>query len=189
MFPSDWSQQFEQNSDNQEIINLQKHLASFEKRLDELETNKSKSDGGLKIGSLQDDLNNLQRQFDNMARTGRQEVQALVNQFNLLKSRFEEVIESLKNEISGLKNRAAANENYSRKIDCMGHLDGHRFSAAASVADKMTSEEVIEIIRQYCSPYEKYNERKAQAINEFINCMANSSQRGLYKSVLNEIGT
>ncbi|CAF4175874.1 unnamed protein product, partial [Rotaria magnacalcarata] len=62
-------QQFHSNSENQEIIDLQNNLASFEKRLDELQKCTSASNAAVKVLTLQEDVISLQHQIDNAAKS------------------------------------------------------------------------------------------------------------------------
>ncbi|CAF2151329.1 unnamed protein product [Rotaria magnacalcarata] len=165
--------QFQPNPDNQEIIHLQANIASLEQRLNELQKCGSQSNVAGQIASLQTDINNLQQEVDNTAKSNRQEVKVLLGQFNDLKSSVTEMKNDLLQKIDS--------DNINK---CFTHLDGHRVHTAAEIADKMTTDSVTQLIKDYYSPDNKRQEDKRGDLIEFISYMKDGSRRKLFKSLL-----
>lgn len=180
-------QQFHPNPENQEIINLQSNLASFEKRLDELQKCTSESDVAVKMASLENDINSLQHQVDNVAKSERQDVKALLEKFNYLKASVTERTDILSKKIYSVDDSVQANTHRDRINECFLHLDGHRYQKAADVADEMTTEEVKQLIKDYYSSDNEHRENKKQVLSEFIKHMQDSKRHGLFKPLLDSM--
>lgn len=179
--------QFQPDPDNEEITNLQKNVGSLEKRLDEIEKLKSTSDAFMMIQILQDDINKLQRQIDNASRSGRKDITNLVEQFNGLKRSITNQVKQLQQKIDSVDNRLQANTDDDNKTKCFMHLDAHRCQAAAEIADRMSSNAVIEIIRMYCSPDNQQKADRNKVLFEFLHNMKNQEPRIRCQPELNAI--
>ncbi|CAF0726783.1 unnamed protein product [Adineta steineri] len=169
MLPSNNFQQFQSNPDNQEIINLQNNIASLGKRLDKLQECTSESNDATKIESLQNDVYNLQRQVDNAAKAGRQDVTGLLEKFNHLNGLATNITETLSQKIDNVNDSLQANTNRDNVNECFLHLDANRYTKAAVVADRMTIDAVKKLIRDYDDLNNEYKEDRRQVLSEFIN--------------------
>ncbi|CAF3046156.1 unnamed protein product [Rotaria socialis] len=165
--------QFQPNPDNQEIIHLQESIASLEKRLNELQKCGSQSNVAGQIQSLQTDINNFQQQVDNAAKSNRQEAKVLLEKFN-----------DLQKSVAEMKNDLLQKIDTDNIDKCVMHLDGHRVLKAAEVADKMTTDSVTQLIKDYCSPDNRRQEDRRGDLIEFISYMNDRSRRKLFKSLL-----
>ncbi|CAF5013255.1 unnamed protein product, partial [Rotaria socialis] len=162
-------QQFHSNSENQEIIDLQNNLASFEKRLDELQKCTSGSDVVVKMLTLQEDVISLQHQIDNAAKSGKQEVKDLQKNFQHLKSSFTETTNILSKRVDVIDDSLQANTNRDNIHLCITHLDKHRCQAAAVIADEMAIDSVAQLIKDYYSSDDKGKDGRKKDLLQFIN--------------------
>ncbi|CAF4033727.1 unnamed protein product [Rotaria magnacalcarata] len=162
-------QQFHSNSENQEIIDLQNNLASFEKRLDELQKCTSASNAAVKVLTLQEDVISLQHQIDNAAKSGKQEVKYLQKNFQDLKTSFTETAKTLSKRVDIIDDNLQDNTNRDNIHLCITHLDKHRCQAAAVIADKMAIDSVAQLIKDYYSSDDKGKEGRKKDLFEFIN--------------------
>lgn len=178
-------QQFASSPGDQDIVNLQNNLASFEKRLDELQRCSSTSDAATKMATLEGAVNSLQQQVDNAAKSGRAEAQNLSAKFNLMKAALMESAYMLTKQVNGLDNRIQDNTSRDLINECFMHLDGYRYKMAAAAADKMPIADVCHLMEDYCSSKNMHYDDRKKILTEFINHMGDKTRRNLLQLLLN----
>lgn len=180
--------QFQPNSENQEMVNLQNNVASIEMRLDELQKNASNSDVSVQMANLQKDIDSIQKTADNVAKSGKKEGEQLLQKFNDLKALAKETTNNLSKKIDKVDSLVQANTDRDRINECFLHMDAHRYQLAADVADKMTIDVVKQILEDYCSSDDKSRVNRKQVLSEFIKHMQDGKRRDLFTFLLNSMG-
>lgn len=179
--------QFQADPENEEISNLQKNVASLQRRLDEVQKSTSTSDTFTKMLSLQTEMNQLQKQIDDATKSGRKDVADLTTKFNALKSSVTTKLEQLSKKIDSVEGHMQVNFDNDKISDCWMHLDALRYQIAASIADTMPTTTVTKLITDYAGPKNKHKENRMEILSNFIGFLNDNSQRSSFKSLLGDL--
>ncbi|CAF0909871.1 unnamed protein product [Adineta steineri] len=179
--------QFQPNSNNQVIVDLQSNVASLQKRVDELEKSGSGTNAVSQIRSIQSQISELKGEIDNAAKSGTQEVTALSKQFKALQSSVTEFEDTLSKKVGNLDSDLKANTTNDNIHQCLLYLLDHQHKKAADVAGKLTNSDVEQVMKDYYNPDSKNKEERKEILSEFINCIKDGVKRNSYKTILDNI--